>query len=51
MKIEEVTKKDWQKLSSFHYRGYGVAVPRKSFRMVRKDELCGMKIPEIKGAI
>jgi ABC-type transport system involved in cytochrome c biogenesis ATPase subunit len=42
MKIEEGTKNDWQKLSSFHYRGHGIAPPRKIFRMVRGDELCGI---------
>jgi len=42
MKIEEGTKEDWQKLSSFHYRGHKVAVPRKIFRLIRKDELCGV---------
>jgi ABC-type ATPase with predicted acetyltransferase domain len=42
MKIEEGTRADWQKLSSFHYRGHKVAVPRKIFRLVRKDELCGV---------
>lgn len=42
MKVEEGNKEDWQKLSCFHYRGHGVAVPRKIFRLVRKDELCGV---------
>jgi ABC-type ATPase with predicted acetyltransferase domain len=42
MKIEEGTRDDWKKLSSFHYRGHGVSVPRKIYRMVRKDELCGV---------
>ncbi len=42
MKIEPGTKEDWKKLSSFHYRGHGVSVPRKIFRMVRGDELCGV---------
>ncbi len=42
MKIEEGNRGDWQKLSVFHYRGHGVAVPRKIFRLVRKDELCGV---------
>ena len=42
MKIEEGTREDWKKLSSFHYRGHGVSVPRKIFRLVRKDELCGV---------
>jgi GNAT superfamily N-acetyltransferase len=42
MKIAEGPKEDWQQLSSFHYRGHKVAVPRKIFRLVRKDEICGV---------
>ena len=42
MKIEQGTMADWQKLSSFHYRGHKVAVPRKIFRLVRGEELCGV---------
>ncbi len=42
MQIEEGGKEDWQKLSGFHYRGHKVAVPRKIFRLVRGDELCGV---------
>jgi ABC-type ATPase with predicted acetyltransferase domain len=42
MKIEEGTREDWKKLSIFHYRGHGVSVPRKIFRMARGDELCGV---------
>jgi ABC-type lipoprotein export system ATPase subunit len=42
MKIEPGTREDWKKLSIFHYRGHGVSVPRKIFRMVRGDELCGV---------
>jgi GNAT superfamily N-acetyltransferase len=42
MTIEVGTKTDWQKLSCFHYRGHNTAVPRKIFRLVRKDELCGV---------
>ncbi|MCW4005282.1 MAG: ATP-binding cassette domain-containing protein [Candidatus Bathyarchaeota archaeon] len=42
MTIEEGTREDWQKLSVFHYRGHKVAVPRKIFRIVRGDELCGV---------
>jgi GNAT superfamily N-acetyltransferase len=42
MRIEEGNKQDWEKLSSFHYRGHKVAVPRKIYRLVRKDELCGV---------
>jgi ABC-type ATPase with predicted acetyltransferase domain len=42
MRIEEGNKQDWEKLSLFHYRGHKVAVPRKIFRLVRGDELCGV---------
>jgi ABC-type transport system involved in cytochrome c biogenesis ATPase subunit/GNAT superfamily N-acetyltransferase len=42
MSIEPGTKKDWEKLSSFHYRGHGVSVPRKIFKIMRSDELCGV---------
>jgi GNAT superfamily N-acetyltransferase len=42
MQVEEGTKEDWQKLSAFHYRGHKVAVPRKIYRLIRKDELCGV---------
>jgi hypothetical protein len=42
MRVEEGSKEDWQKLSGFHYRGHKVAVPRKIFRLLRGDELCGV---------
>ncbi|MGD6810519.1 MAG: hypothetical protein ACQCN3_12540 [Candidatus Bathyarchaeia archaeon] len=42
MKIEQGTKEDWKKLSVFHYRGHGISIPRKIFRMVRGNELCGV---------
>jgi hypothetical protein len=42
MRIELGTREDWQKLSGFHYRGHKVAVPRKIFRLMRNDELCGV---------
>lgn len=42
MKIEPGTKEDWKKLSAFHYRGHGVSVPRKIFKMTRGEELCGV---------
>jgi ABC-type ATPase with predicted acetyltransferase domain len=42
MRIEEGTKEDWRKLSVFHYRGHKVAVPRKIFRLMRGNELCGV---------
>jgi ABC-type transport system involved in cytochrome c biogenesis ATPase subunit len=44
MKVEEGNTDDWQKLSCFHYRGHKFAVPRKIFRLVRGDELCGVII-------
>jgi ABC-type ATPase with predicted acetyltransferase domain len=44
MGVEEGTRDDWQKLSGFHYRGHKVAVPRKIFRLVRGDELCGVVV-------
>jgi GNAT superfamily N-acetyltransferase len=42
MKVEEGTKKDWEKLSCFHYRGHKTSVVRRIFRLVRGDELCGV---------
>jgi ABC-type ATPase with predicted acetyltransferase domain len=42
MRVEEGSRADWGKLSCFHYRGHGVAVPRKIFRLMRNDELCGV---------
>ncbi len=42
MKVEEGNREDWQRLSVFHYRGHKVAVPRKIFRIVRNEELCGV---------
>lgn len=42
MKIEQGTIKDWHSLSGFHYRGHLVAGPRRIFRLVRGEELCGV---------
>jgi ABC-type lipoprotein export system ATPase subunit/GNAT superfamily N-acetyltransferase len=42
MRIEEGTFEDWRKLAHFHYRSHKVAGPRKIFRLVRGDELCGV---------
>jgi GNAT superfamily N-acetyltransferase len=42
MRIEPGTKKDWERLCSFHYRGHGISVPRKIFKVTRGDELCGV---------
>jgi len=42
MRIEEGTTEDWRRLASFHYRSHKVAGPRKIFRLVRGDELCGV---------
>jgi len=44
MRVEQGTIKDWHKLSSFHYRGHLVAGPRKVFRLVREDEVCGVVV-------
>jgi ABC-type lipoprotein export system ATPase subunit/GNAT superfamily N-acetyltransferase len=42
MRIEEGTTEDWRKLAGFHYRSHKVAGPRKIFRLVRGEELCGV---------
>jgi ABC-type ATPase with predicted acetyltransferase domain len=42
MRVEEGSRADWEKLCCFHYRGHQVAVPRKIFRLMRNDELCGV---------
>jgi GNAT superfamily N-acetyltransferase len=42
MRIEEGTFEDWRKLAHFHYRSHKIAGPRKIFRLVRGDELCGV---------
>ena len=42
MKVEQGSIGDWRKLSGFHYRGHNVAVPRKIFRLMRGEELCGV---------
>jgi len=42
MNIEPGTKNDWNKLSTFHYRAHTISVPRKIYRMVRGEELCGV---------
>lgn len=42
MTVQEGCKDDWLKLSTFHYRGHNVAVPRKIFKLVRGEELCGV---------
>ena len=42
MQIEPGTINDWYKLSCFHYRGHRVAAPRSIFRLMRKEELCGV---------
>jgi len=33
---------DWRALAGFHYRSHRVAGPRKVFRLMRGDELCGV---------
>ena len=42
MKVEQGNIADWRKLSGFHYRGHNVAIPRKIFRLMRGEELCGV---------
>ncbi|MEM1540828.1 MAG: GNAT family N-acetyltransferase [Candidatus Bathyarchaeia archaeon] len=42
MHIEEGCFDDWRKLAHFHYRSHKVAGPRKIFRLVRGEELCGV---------
>jgi ABC-type lipoprotein export system ATPase subunit/GNAT superfamily N-acetyltransferase len=42
MRVEEGTTEDWRKLAGFHYRSHKVAGPRKIFRLVRGEELCGV---------
>lgn len=42
MRIEQGNISDWKKLCIFHYRGHGVAVVRKIFRLLRNEELCGV---------
>jgi ribosomal protein S18 acetylase RimI-like enzyme len=42
MRVEEGTIEDWRKLAHFHYRSHKVAGPRKIFRLVRGDEVCGV---------
>ncbi|MEM2779568.1 MAG: GNAT family N-acetyltransferase [Candidatus Bathyarchaeia archaeon] len=42
MRIEEGSVKDWQQLAGFHYRSHKIAGPRKIFRLVRGEELCGV---------
>jgi ABC-type lipoprotein export system ATPase subunit len=42
MSIEPGSTEDWRRLCSFHYRGHRTSAPRKIFRLMRKDELCGV---------
>jgi ABC-type transport system involved in cytochrome c biogenesis ATPase subunit len=42
MRVEAGGMEDWRGLCGFHYRGHGVSPPRKIFRLMRKDELCGV---------
>jgi len=44
MKVEQGTMEDWRRLSRFHYRGHRVAAPRKIFRLIRGEELCGVVV-------
>ncbi len=42
IRVEPGSMADWHKLSCFHYRGHKVAAPRKIFRLMRGEELCGV---------
>ncbi|MEM1552886.1 MAG: ATP-binding cassette domain-containing protein [Candidatus Bathyarchaeia archaeon] len=42
MRVEEGSFKDWQQLAHFHYRSHKIAGPRKIFKLVRGEELCGV---------
>ena len=42
MRIEAGSMEDWRALAGFHYRSHRVAGPRKIFRLMRGDELCGV---------
>jgi ABC-type lipoprotein export system ATPase subunit len=42
MRIEVGSTEDWRGLSGFHYRGHRTSAPRKIFRLMRKNELCGV---------
>jgi GNAT superfamily N-acetyltransferase len=42
MRIEAGSMEDWRALAGFHYRSHRVAGPRKVFRLMRGDELCGV---------
>jgi ABC-type lipoprotein export system ATPase subunit/GNAT superfamily N-acetyltransferase len=42
MRVEQGSIADWKRLCGFHYRGHRVAAPRRVFRLVRFDELCGV---------
>jgi len=44
MRVEQGTMEDWRRLSRFHYRGHRTAAPRRIFRLVRGDELCGVVV-------
>jgi ABC-type lipoprotein export system ATPase subunit/GNAT superfamily N-acetyltransferase len=42
MRIELGSTEDWRSLCNFHYRGHRTSAPRKIFRLMRKNELCGV---------
>jgi len=44
MRVELGGPQDWQSLCCFHYRGHRTSAPRKIFRLIRKDELCGVVV-------
>ncbi|MEM2939195.1 MAG: ATP-binding cassette domain-containing protein [Candidatus Bathyarchaeia archaeon] len=42
MHVEEGSMEDWRALAEYHYRSHKVVAPRKIFRLMRSDELCGV---------
>ncbi|MGQ9680618.1 MAG: hypothetical protein ACUVV4_07645 [Candidatus Bathyarchaeia archaeon] len=44
IRIIEGTTEDWSRLAWFHYRNHRAGVPRKIFRLVSGDELCGVVV-------
>ena len=42
MRIEEGSTEDWRRLARFHYRSHRLPSPRKIFKLVRGDEICGV---------
>lgn len=42
MRVEEGGMQDWHALEGFHYRSHRISAPRKIFRLMRGEELCGV---------